>query len=69
MNTKKLILFTDSYPFGWAETFLEAEVEHLCRVFGEVTSSEFLSALFQFCAGNEEIYDFKILLFYVVERS
>ena len=34
---RKVILFTDSYPYGWAETFVALELEHLCRTFDRVT--------------------------------
>lgn len=32
----KLVLFTSEYPFGNGETFLETEIEYLCKGFDEV---------------------------------
>jgi glycosyltransferase involved in cell wall biosynthesis len=34
--SKKIVLFTDSYPFGRAETFVSVELEYLCRAFESV---------------------------------
>ncbi|MDB4091085.1 glycosyltransferase [Crocinitomicaceae bacterium] len=36
MKTKQLILITSSFPFGKGETFLETEIEYLCREFENV---------------------------------
>lgn len=33
---KELILFTNSFPFGLKETYLETEMEFLCENFGKV---------------------------------
>ncbi|HOU95680.1 MAG TPA: glycosyltransferase [Bacteroidales bacterium] len=34
---RKLILFTDRYPYGKSEAFLESEIEYLCKSFEKVT--------------------------------
>ena len=36
MGTKRILVYTENYPYGSGETFLESEALFLCKTFDEV---------------------------------